>query len=90
MKLAFANVLLVMCLVLSSSWFEVSMASSSGFCDTKCEQRCSKASIQDRCLKFCGICCDKCKCVPSGTYGNKHECPCYRDLKNSKGKIKCP
>ncbi|CAI0451684.1 unnamed protein product [Linum tenue] len=44
----------------------------------------------DRCLKYCGICCDKCQCVPSGTYGNKHECPCYRDLKNSKGKPKCP
>ncbi|KAL2346459.1 hypothetical protein Fmac_000459 [Flemingia macrophylla] len=88
MKLGFANVLLV-CLVLSSSFLEISMAGS-GFCDSKCAQRCAKAGVKDRCLKFCGICCEKCKCVPSGTYGNKHECPCYRDLKNSKGKGKCP
>ncbi|CAI0451859.1 unnamed protein product [Linum tenue] len=46
--------------------------------------------MKDRCLKYCGICCDKCQCVPSGTYGNKDECPCYRDMKNSKGKPKCP
>nr|DAD21382.1 TPA_asm: hypothetical protein HUJ06_022845 [Nelumbo nucifera] len=36
------------------------------------------------------ICCKDCKCVPSGTYGNKHECPCYRDKVNNKGKPKCP
>ncbi|XP_061354269.1 peamaclein-like [Gastrolobium bilobum] len=88
MKLVFANVLLV-CLVLSTSLLEVSMAGSA-FCDSKCAQRCSKAGFQDRCLRFCGICCEKCKCVPSGTYGNKDECPCYRDLKNSKGRSKCP
>ncbi|KAF3503186.1 hypothetical protein F2Q69_00044229 [Brassica cretica] len=29
-------------------------------------------------------------CVPSGTYGNRDECPCYRDMKNSKGQPKCP
>ncbi|PNX90374.1 snakin-1, partial [Trifolium pratense] len=56
----------------------------------RCAERCSEASIQDRCLKYCGICCEKCNCVPSGTYGNKDECPCYRDMKNSKGKGKCP
>ncbi|XP_057427147.1 peamaclein-like [Lotus japonicus] len=94
MKQGFAALLLV-CLVLSSSVFEVSMAASgvvkeSGFCGSKCAQRCSKAGMQDRCIRFCGICCGKCKCVPSGTYGNKHECPCYRDMKNSKGKPKCP
>ncbi|GMN34986.1 hypothetical protein TIFTF001_005020 [Ficus carica] len=48
------------------------------------------AFLLDRCLKYCNICCDKCHCVPSGTYGNKDECPCYRDLKNSKGTSKCP
>ncbi|KAG2663526.1 hypothetical protein I3760_16G034400, partial [Carya illinoinensis] len=56
----------------------------------KCGERCAKAGVQERCLKYCGICCEKCQCVPSGTYGNKHECACYRDLKNSKGKSKCP
>ncbi|KAB2031046.1 hypothetical protein CXB51_011038 [Gossypium anomalum] len=86
MKLVFVTFLLVS-LILSSSLFEVSMA---GFCNSKCKIRCSKAGIRARCLKYCGICCAKCKCVPSGTYGNKHECPCYRDLKNSKGKPKCP
>nr|ACU13365.1 unknown [Glycine max] len=88
MKVAFAAVLLI-CLVLSSSLFEVSMAGSA-FCSSKCSKRCSRAGMKDRCMKFCGICCGKCNCVPSGTYGNKHECPCYRDMKNSKGKAKCP
>ncbi|KAG6595002.1 Snakin-1, partial [Cucurbita argyrosperma subsp. sororia] len=46
--------------------------------------------VKDRCLKYCGLCCQQCKCVPSGTYGNKSECPCYRDKLNSKGKSKCP
>ncbi|XP_057795800.1 peamaclein-like [Salvia miltiorrhiza] len=68
--------------------------SSSGelspFCKDKCDVRCSKAGREDRCLEYCGICCDKCKCVPSGTFGNRDECPCYRDLKNSKGQPKCP
>ncbi|XP_014503796.1 peamaclein [Vigna radiata var. radiata] len=88
MKLSFAAMLLL-CLLLSFSFFQLSSAAS-GFCSSKCANRCSKAGRKDRCLKFCGICCSKCKCVPSGTYGNKHECPCYRDLKNSKGKGKCP
>ncbi|XP_050208253.1 peamaclein-like [Mercurialis annua] len=59
-------------------------------CDLKCGQRCAAAGYEDRCLKYCGICCEQCKCVPSGTYGNKSECPCYRDKKNSKGTSKCP
>ncbi|KAK7313711.1 hypothetical protein VNO77_38906 [Canavalia gladiata] len=59
-------------------------------CSSKCAQRCAKAGMKDRCMRFCGICCNKCKCVPFGTYGNQHECPCYRDSKNSKGRPKCP
>ncbi|QCD99011.1 peamaclein-like [Vigna unguiculata] len=89
MKLSFSAMLLL-CLLLSSSFFFELSSAGSGFCASKCAQRCSKAGMKDRCMKFCGICCSKCKCVPSGTYGNKHECPCYRDLKNSKGKGKCP
>ncbi|QCE16478.1 peamaclein-like [Vigna unguiculata] len=88
MKVVYASVLLVF-LVLSSSFMEISMAGSE-FCDSKCEKRCAKAGVKKSCLKFCGICCKKCNCVPSGTYGNKDECPCYRDMKNSKGKSKCP
>lgn len=64
--------------------------SQSPFCNAKCGVRCSAASRKDRCLEYCGICCSKCGCVPSGTYGNRDECPCYRDLKNSKGQAKCP
>ncbi|CAI0451683.1 unnamed protein product [Linum tenue] len=89
MKSVTAATLLLLCLLLASSVFEVAVAGS-GICDSKCGARCAKAGVMDRCLKYCGICCDKCQCVPSGTYGNKHECPCYRDLKNSKGKPKCP
>ncbi|KAG6674517.1 hypothetical protein I3842_15G045600 [Carya illinoinensis] len=98
MKPVFATFLLV-CLILGSSFFEATEAGSNGllkyqknqgFCDSKCAARCAKAGVHNRCLKYCGICCEKCQCVPSGTYGNKHECPCYRDLKNSKGKSKCP
>ncbi|KAK9270118.1 hypothetical protein L1049_025795 [Liquidambar formosana] len=81
--------LLLVSLVLSSSFLQITIAGSS-FCDSKCAVRCSKASVQDRCLKYCGVCCEECKCVPSGTYGHKDECPCYRDKKNSKGKPKCP
>lgn len=66
------------------------LAWGSEFCSNKCSNRCAVAAVQDRCLKYCGICCEECKCVPSGTYGNKHECPCYRDKKNKKGKPKCP
>ncbi|CAL1410645.1 unnamed protein product [Linum trigynum] len=90
MKSATAATLLLLCLLLASSVFDVTDAAGSGICDSKCGARCAKAGVMDRCLKYCGICCDKCQCVPSGTYGNKHECPCYRDLKNSKGKPKCP
>lgn len=61
-----------------------------GVCDSKCGVRCLNAGVKDRCLKYCGLCCQQCNCVPSGTYGNKSECPCYRDKLNSKGKSKCP
>nr|C0HLQ0.1 RecName: Full=Cypmaclein; AltName: Allergen=Jun a 7 [Juniperus ashei] len=59
-------------------------------CDKECNRRCSKASAHDRCLKYCGICCKKCHCVPPGTAGNEDVCPCYANLKNSKGGHKCP
>ncbi|KAJ0266695.1 Gibberellin-regulated protein 10 [Hirschfeldia incana] len=89
MKLAVVQFFIIS-LLLSSSLFVLSDADSS--CNGKCNVRCSKAGRQDRCLKYCNICCEKCDdhCVPSGTYGNKDECPCYRDMKNSKGQPKCP
>ncbi|KGN62465.1 peamaclein [Cucumis sativus] len=76
-------------LLLLTSFLELSLGAP-GFCGWKCRRRCSKAGVRDRCMKYCGICCEKCGCVPSGTYGNKHECPCYGNLKNSKGNSKCP
>ncbi|KAL3840456.1 hypothetical protein ACJIZ3_025047 [Penstemon smallii] len=88
MKLILATWLLAT-LVVASSLVHTTIAESS-YCENKCGERCSKAGVQDRCLKYCGICCEECQCVPSGTYGNKEECPCYRDKLNSKGKPKCP
>ncbi|XP_019152586.1 PREDICTED: snakin-1-like [Ipomoea nil] len=89
MKALLATLLLIT-LVLGSSSFVHTTLAFSGFCSSKCQGRCAKAGVLDRCLKYCGICCEECKCVPSGTFGNKHECPCYRDKKNTKGKPKCP
>ncbi|XP_073053951.1 peamaclein-like [Primulina eburnea] len=78
-------------LVFNSIFLGSIVEAESSVCDSKCSVRCSKAGMKDRCLKYCGICCAACnECVPSGTYGNKDECPCYRDMKNSKGKPKCP
>ncbi|GMH17965.1 hypothetical protein Nepgr_019806 [Nepenthes gracilis] len=90
MKLAFATLLMLLLSLVSSSFIQTTMAAASGSCGKKCGVRCSKAGMKDRCIKYCGICCLQCNCVPSGTYGNKHECPCYMNKKNSKGKPKCP
>ncbi|THU48873.1 hypothetical protein C4D60_Mb06t03590 [Musa balbisiana] len=82
----------ILLILFTSSCAQLAMARSA-FCDSKCKVRCSKASLQDRCLKFCGLCCEVCRCVPSGTYGNKDECPCYRDKYTGVGKRrrpKCP
>ncbi|XAR51333.1 hypothetical protein NMG60_11005934 [Bertholletia excelsa] len=79
-------------MVLSSCLLQATMAEANPSypCDSKCNKRCEAAGVKDRCLTYCGICCQKCKCVPSGTVRNKSECPCYRDMLNSKGKPKCP
>ncbi|PWA68223.1 Gibberellin regulated protein [Artemisia annua] len=94
-------VLLILAILFTSSVFEsinaisptsapVSTPSKFG-CDKKCELRCSRSGWRDRCLKYCGICCGKCNgCVPSSPYVSKSQCPCYRDMKNPKGKDKCP
>ncbi|CAK9187079.1 unnamed protein product [Ilex paraguariensis] len=89
MKKLFFATLLLLALLLSTSFIEATL-DNSVFCGGRCKARCKKASVIDRCLKYCGICCQKCMCVPSGTYGNKHECPCYRDMRSSQGKPKCP
>ncbi|KAK9163751.1 hypothetical protein Scep_001081 [Stephania cephalantha] len=88
MRILYAAALLLLSLVLSSSFLQSTTAAS--FCESKCNARCAKAAVWDRCYKYCGICCLQCKCVPDGTYGNKDQCACYRDKKNNKGKPKCP
>nr|XP_011462663.1 PREDICTED: gibberellin-regulated protein 12 isoform X2 [Fragaria vesca subsp. vesca] len=55
-----------------------------------CDYRCSATSHKKPCLFFCNMCCQKCLCVPSGTYGHKEECPCYNDWKTQQGTPKCP
>ncbi|XP_074586067.1 peamaclein-like [Curcuma longa] len=85
--------LALLLLLLASSHLQATMAAASAFCGGKCKVRCSKASVMDRCLKYCGMCCMDCHCVPSGTYGHKDECPCYRDKTTGVGKRrrpKCP
>ncbi|WCJ33194.1 Gibberellin-regulated family protein [Euphorbia peplus] len=59
-------------------------------CGGACEFRCSKTHHKKPCLYFCNMCCAKCLCVPSGTYGNKEECPCYNNWKTKEGGPKCP
>ncbi|AES96393.2 GASA/GAST/Snakin [Medicago truncatula] len=59
-------------------------------CAPKCDYRCSKTSHRKACLTYCNLCCAKCLCVPSGTYGNKQECPCYDNWRNKNGGPKCP
>ncbi|WOL12639.1 peamaclein-like [Canna indica] len=94
MKLLTATITLLL-LLFTSSYLQAAMAGSA-FCESKCKVRCAKAGVMDRCLNYCGMCCEECKCVPSGTYGNKDECPCYRDkvAKGQQGgkkmKPKCP
>ncbi|VVA18319.1 Hypothetical predicted protein [Prunus dulcis] len=89
MKLYFPLLLLLVCFILlSSSLKDPAMAQAkSGYCSDECSTRCAVAGVQDRCIEYCGICSEECKCVPSGNYGNKHECPCNN---NKKGKHKCP
>ncbi|CAN1306851.1 Protein RSI-1 [Linum perenne] len=59
-------------------------------CPAACDVRCSATSHKKPCKFFCNKCCMTCLCVPSGTYGNKEECPCYNNWKTKKGGPKCP
>ncbi|OAY65240.1 peamaclein-like [Ananas comosus] len=90
MKLLPYTLALILLLLLTSSYLQATMALSD-FCNSKCQGRCAKAGKTGRCMRYCGMCCEQCKCVPSGTYGNKDECPCYRDMVSWKTKRpKCP
>ncbi|ESQ33063.1 hypothetical protein EUTSA_v10005321mg [Eutrema salsugineum] len=59
-------------------------------CPKACNYRCSATSHKSACLMYCNLCCEKCLCVPSGTYGHKEECPCYNNWKTHEGGPKCP
>ncbi|KAI3694380.1 hypothetical protein L1987_77345 [Smallanthus sonchifolius] len=59
-------------------------------CPPACSVRCSATHHPGECMDVCQDCCRKCLCVPSGTIGNKDECPCYRDMKTKYGQPKCP
>ncbi|XP_078155247.1 snakin-1-like [Carex rostrata] len=77
-------------LLLTSSYLQATMAASD-FCNSECNRRCSAAGKTSRCTRYCLMCCEECKCVPSGTYGNKDECPCYRDkISPVTKRAKCP
>ncbi|TJX44088.1 hypothetical protein E8P77_30035 [Soehngenia saccharolytica] len=59
-------------------------------CKAACGERCKAASLNDRCLRACGTCCARCKCVPPGTYGNRELCPCYANMTTHGNRTKCP
>ncbi|KAL7153403.1 hypothetical protein ABFS83_04G166600 [Erythranthe nasuta] len=60
-------------------------------CDGQCKERCSLHSRQNVCLRACGTCCVRCKCVPPGTFGNREICgKCYTDMTTHGNRTKCP
>ncbi|KAI4367585.1 hypothetical protein MLD38_023307 [Melastoma candidum] len=84
-KLIFA--LLLCSLLLVSTFMEPALARSA-MCSKRCKARCGKLRARNQCVKTCNTCCNKCKCVPS--YGSKHQCPCYREVRDYQGKLMCP
>ncbi|KAH7845506.1 hypothetical protein Vadar_002951 [Vaccinium darrowii] len=60
-------------------------------CTPLCVERCKLHSRKQVCLRACMTCCDRCKCVPPGTYGNHEKCgKCYTDMTTTGGRPKCP
>ncbi|OMO78174.1 Leucine-rich repeat, ribonuclease inhibitor subtype [Corchorus capsularis] len=60
-------------------------------CGGLCKARCSLHSRQNVCMRACGTCCARCRCVPPGTSGNRHICGrCYTDMTTHGKKQKCP
>ncbi|KAJ3704516.1 hypothetical protein LUZ61_008221 [Rhynchospora tenuis] len=80
-------VLLVEMNVIEQPWIQGAEAID---CTAKCNYRCSKSWKPKMCLRACNTCCKRCSCVPSGTSGNKEECPCYANMKTHGGAYKCP
>ncbi|KAG2714474.1 hypothetical protein I3843_03G031000 [Carya illinoinensis] len=60
-------------------------------CIPLCDQRCQLHSRKRLCTRACMTCCDRCKCVPPGTFGNREKCgKCYTDMTTHGNKYKCP
>ncbi|KAK8586902.1 hypothetical protein V6N13_085918 [Hibiscus sabdariffa] len=60
-------------------------------CIPLCGERCRLHSRMKVCLRACMSCCDRCKCVPPGTNGNRDMCgKCYTDVKTHNNRLKCP
>lgn len=45
-------------------------------CDGARNVRCGLWSRIDECKRACETCCDRCNCVPPGTFGHYEVCPC--------------
>ncbi|CAL0317243.1 unnamed protein product [Lupinus luteus] len=60
-------------------------------CIPLCGYRCKLHSRKQVCLRACVTCCERCKCVPPGTYGNRDKCgKCYTDMLTHGNRPKCP
>ncbi|GFP85953.1 snakin-2 [Phtheirospermum japonicum] len=59
-------------------------------CGGLCAVRCKLSGRPNLCKRACGTCCNRCQCVPPGTYGNYEACPCYAKLTTRGNKPKCP
>ncbi|WOL19853.1 snakin-2 [Canna indica] len=60
-------------------------------CAGLCGARCSQHSRPNLCMRACGTCCFRCKCVPPGTSGNREMCgSCYTDMTTHGNRTKCP
>ncbi|KAF6174538.1 hypothetical protein GIB67_004732 [Kingdonia uniflora] len=60
-------------------------------CPRLCGGRCKLHSRPNHCMRVCNTCCQRCKCVPPGTFGNKDMCgKCYTEMKTHGDKPKCP
>uniref|UniRef100_A0A0D9ZAE9 Gibberellin regulated protein n=1 Tax=Oryza glumipatula TaxID=40148 RepID=A0A0D9ZAE9_9ORYZ len=85
--------LLLLVVVAAASWPQPCDAAS-GFCASKCAVRCGRGRGRGSdCLRSCGLCCEECNCVPTGTGGStRDECPCYRDMLTAgpRKRPKCP
>ncbi|GLT33307.1 hypothetical protein SLA2020_079090 [Shorea laevis] len=60
-------------------------------CIPLCEQRCKLHASKRKCVRACSACCDKCKCVPPGTDGNREMCgKCYTETRTHGHIYQCP